>query len=137
MIKKNLGKTATGIINDITKAYIRYLHVSQVIQKLPKGSYHFFNIPNSHWYRIRKKSFTKTITLCNGIIYPKCLKENHPKLYKFLNSKNLMTNIETSEKMIEYSYLPLLKELMTHKSIPESLSFKGNDFGILKLYEKL
>lgn len=39
--------------------------------------------------------------------------------------------------MIEYSDLSLLKELMAHKSIPESLLFKGNDFGILKLYEKL
>lgn len=48
-----------------------------------------------------------------------------------------MTNIETSEKTIKYSYLPLLDELMAHKSIPESLSFKGSDFGILKLYEKL
>jgi hypothetical protein len=46
-------------------------------------------------------------------------------------------NIKASEKVIKYSVLPLIKELIVHTSIPESLLFKRNDFGILKLYEKL
>jgi len=48
-----------------------------------------------------------------------------------------MVNIKTPEKVIEYLILPLIEELMIHTLIPESLPFKGNDFGILKFYEKL
>jgi hypothetical protein len=75
--------------------------------------------------------------LCSDIIYSKCLKKNHYKLYKLLKDDNLMVNIKTPEKVIEYLILPLIEELMIHTLIPESLPFKGNDFGILKFYEKL
>jgi hypothetical protein len=55
-----------------------------------------------------------------------------------LEDDNLMANIETPEKVIEYSVLPLIDKLMAYTSIPpESLSFEGKDFRILKLYEKL